>query len=606
MSQAAPVAGAGTTGASIFKALLAATLLTFSVAVALLLTVALYQIIFLSRIYIGVQVMGVEVGGMTRAQAQAALDAPAASYLAFPVSLQYAGQHWTLTARQAGATLDVVRSVDQAYAVGRRGGMVASLVEQGMAFIDGVHIQPVVQYDSGPANLALTQIARAVDRPARVAHLVIQPDLTVQATAAQPGLTVDIDATRTVMHQQATSRNPAPVNLVVRTTQPVVTEVNAARQQAEALLGGPLTLTAHAAGEVRDWSLAPAQLADMLVIAEEIGADGVGRVRVIPDEDKWPAYLEQLAAQVARPPVDARLEIDPNTLQLSVLQASQAGQKLDVQAALQAVTELFAHPSRQLELPVVITPPAVPMEQTASMGFTAVVAEATSYFSGSSDARVHNIQVAASKFHGLVLLPGAVFSFNQYLGPVTAENGFEEGLIIWGDRSAVGIGGGVCQVSTTAFRAAFNGGFDIVERWAHGYRVSWYEIGSVVGLDATIYAPDVDFKFHNDTDHFLLIQTYTDPEAATLTFRFYGTPSNRVVTMDGPLEANVRSAPDPVYQDDANVPKGTTKQVEWARDGVDVTVGRTVTEAGVVIHQDTFVSHYQPWRAMYLVGTGNP
>jgi vancomycin resistance protein YoaR len=344
----------------------------------------------------------------------------------------------------------------------------------------------------------------------------------------------------------------------------------------------------------------------MLNITEEVGADGVGRVRIVPNTDKWSAYLEQLAAQVARPPVDARLEIDPTTLQVSVLQPSQTGQKLDVQAAMQAATDLFAHPARQLELPVIITPPAVAMEQVANMGFTAVVGEATSYFSGSSDARVHNIQVAASKFHGLVVPPGAVFSFNQYLGPVTAENGFEEGLIIWGDRSAVGIGGGVCQVSTTAFRAAFNGGFDIVERWAHGYRVSWYEIGSAVGLDATIYAPDVDFKFRNDTDHFLLIQTYTDPEAATLTFRFYGTPTSRVVTMEGPIEANARPAPDPVYQNDATLPKGTTKQVEWARDGVDVTIKRTVTEAGTVIHQDTFFSAYQPWRAMYLVGTGNP
>jgi vancomycin resistance protein YoaR len=202
------------------------------------------------------------------------------------------------------------------------------------------------------------------------------------------------------------------------------------------------------------------------------------------------------------------------------------------------------------------------------------------------------------------LPPGAIFSFNEYLGAVTAENGFEDSLIIWGDRTAVGIGGGVCQVSTTAFRAAFFGGFEILERWAHGYRVSWYEIDAGPGLDATIYAPDVDFKFRNDTDSFLLIQTYTDVVAGTVTFRFYGTPANRRVTMEGPLVENESRPAPPLYQDDPSLPKGVSKQVEWAKDGADVTVKRTVTQGDAIIHQDIFVSRYRPWRALYLVGTG--
>jgi vancomycin resistance protein YoaR len=243
------------------------------------------------------------------------------------------------------------------------------------------------------------------------------------------------------------------------------------------------------------------------------------------------------------------------------------------------------------------------MEEAYNMGFTDLVAEATTYFKGSSEARVRNIRVAAENFHGVVVPPGAVFSFNEYLGPVTAEAGFEDSLIIRGDRTAVGIGGGVCQVSTTAFRAAFFGGYEIVERWAHGYRVSWYETGSGPGLDATIYTPDVDFKFRNDTAHYLLIQTFTDKAAGTLSFRFYGTPTGRLVTLEGPFEENVVPHGPDVYQEDPTLPEGTVKQVDWAKDGVDVTVRRTVTERDTVIHQDTFFSRYQPWRAVYLVGT---
>ena len=207
------------------------------------------------------------------------------------------------------------------------------------------------------------------------------------------------------------------------------------------------------------------------------------------------------------------------------------------------------------------------------------------------------------KFHGIVVPPGAIFSFNDYLGPVTTETGFEESLIISGDRTAVGIGGGVCQVSTTAFRAALFGGFEITERWAHGYRVSWYETGSGPGMDATIYTPDVDFKFRNDTDHYLLIQTDVDETAGTLSFRFYGTPTGRQVTIEDPVVENVVPHGPAIYQDDPSLPKGTTEQVDWANDGVDVTVRRTVTEGDAVIHQDTFFSRYKPWRARYLIGT---
>jgi vancomycin resistance protein YoaR len=158
-------------------------------------------------------------------------------------------------------------------------------------------------------------------------------------------------------------------------------------------------------------------------------------------------------------------------------------------------------------------------------------------------------------------------------------------------------------VSTTAFRAAFFGGFEIVERWAHGYRVSWYEIGGGPGLDATVYSPDVDFKFRNDSQGYLLIQTYVDQAAGTLTFRFYGTPSGRQVTMEGPFEENSVPHGQDIYQEDPTLPKGTTKQVDWPKDGVDVTVRRTVTQGDAVLHQDTFFSRYRPWSAVYLVGT---
>jgi vancomycin resistance protein YoaR len=188
------------------------------------------------------------------------------------------------------------------------------------------------------------------------------------------------------------------------------------------------------------------------------------------------------------------------------------------------------------------------------------------------------------------------------LGPVTKEAGFDEGLIIQGNRTSVGLGGGVCQVSTTAFRVAFLGGYEIVERWAHGYRVGWYEINSVPGLDATVYSPDIDFKFRNDTDYYLLIQTESDLEAGTVTFRIYSTRTNREVTVSEPEKSNLVKHGPPIYEPDPKLPRGAMKQVDWAVDGLDVLVKRTVKEGDKVIHQDEVFSHYEPWRAVYKVG----
>jgi vancomycin resistance protein YoaR len=257
-----------------------------------------------------------------------------------------------------------------------------------------------------------------------------------------------------------------------------------------------------------------------------------------------------------------------------------------------------------LELPVVTVAPAIASDDLDSLGITELVSESTSYFKGSSPGRMRNIALAASKFDGVIVPPGQIFSFNEHLGDVTLENGFDESLIIYGDRTMVGVGGGVCQVSTTVFRAAFMGGFELVERWAHGYRVGWYETNSVPGLDATVYSPDIDFKFRNDTDHYLLIQTETDLEAGTVTFRFYGTNPGREVSLSEPEITNIVKHGPPLYEDDPSLPTGVTKQVDWAIDGMEVTITRTVTAGDDIVHRDILASRYKPWRAIYKVGTG--
>jgi vancomycin resistance protein YoaR len=156
-------------------------------------------------------------------------------------------------------------------------------------------------------------------------------------------------------------------------------------------------------------------------------------------------------------------------------------------------------------------------------------------------------------------------------------------------------------VSTTVFRAAVQGGFPITERHAHGYVVSWY---GEPGLDATIYTPDVDFRFKNDTGAFLLIKPEVDAAKGRITFSFFGTRPDRTVELSKPETSNIRKPEPPVYQEDSSLPRGTIKQVDWEKDGQDVVVKRTIRTADGKVIEDKFVSKYQPWRSVFLFGPG--
>jgi vancomycin resistance protein YoaR len=191
------------------------------------------------------------------------------------------------------------------------------------------------------------------------------------------------------------------------------------------------------------------------------------------------------------------------------------------------------------------------------------------------------------------------------LGDISLDKGYAEALIIMGNRTIKGVGGGVCQVSTTLFRTVFFGGYQIDERYPHAYRVGYYEQGPNSpgpGLDATVFAPLVDFKFTNDSDHWLLMETYL--YSNSLEWKFYSAKDGRVVSWETTGARNVVNAPEPLYKENPDLPQGKIKQVDYQADGADVTVTRTVLREAQVLHNDVIRTHYLPWRAIYEYGPG--
>jgi vancomycin resistance protein YoaR len=212
-----------------------------------------------------------------------------------------------------------------------------------------------------------------------------------------------------------------------------------------------------------------------------------------------------------------------------------------------------------------------------------------------------------------MIAPGETFAMGSVMGDISLDNGYAEALIIYGGRTIKGVGGGVCQVSTTLFRNAFFAGFPVEERNSHAYRVYYYEQNSggsrdsnLVGLDATVYFPLVDFKFTNDTPYWLLMETYVYENS--LEWKFYSTSDGRTVDWTTTGTQNVVDAPAPLFVENDELAKNEIKQVDWSADGADVSISRTVYQNGAFFFEDIFNTHYEPWQAVCEYGpdTNNP
>ncbi len=256
-----------------------------------------------------------------------------------------------------------------------------------------------------------------------------------------------------------------------------------------------------------------------------------------------------------------------------------------------------------LPIPIVKVLPKTTTNEANNLGIKELIGSGSSLFQHSIPNRIYNISLAISRINGVLVASGETFSFAKALGDVSAFTGYKQAYVIQGGHTVLGDGGGVCQVSTTFFRALLNAGLPIVERHAHDYRVGYYEQDALPGLDATVYVPSVDLRFKNDTGHSILIQSAFDEANQSLTFYLYGTKDNRQVSISKPVISNQTPAPAPMYQDDPTLEKGVVKQADFAAPGAKSVFTRQVTKNGKIIINDTFVSNYRPWQAVFLRGT---
>ncbi len=511
----------------------------------------------------GVHVLGIDVGGQSKARIEQRLRAWSSR---------------TVTIRAAGRAYHVRRG--WLVAIDRRATATRALTAGSLGSLlvpRRVDVAPVVAPTRDATNV-LQQIARSNRAP--VAATVSVHGTTVTTTPARTGLRLDRAA---LLRRLELDRAVLAAPYVRLRPKVGDAAAQAAASEARALVTRPVAIDYHGA---RLGALTPVQIARALrVDAPDVRLDGEQLARAIrPRLGRWivRAHNAQFVAAGGRVrvvPSRAGHDVDGNQLAAAVMTAAQRGQVARVELGPRD--------------------PDLTTAKAKKLGIRQELVSYTTQMGESSSNRIHNVHLMADFIDGTIVEPGEVFSFNDVVGPRTAERGFLEGQEIIGSLVLPSIGGGVCQTATTLFNDAFEIGLPILARTNHNLYLAHYPIGR----DATVAWGGPDFRFKNDLKHAILIKTsYTD---ATLTFTFYGTSEHRrVVSHTGAL-VNWTS-PSMNYAVDPNAPHGSVKVVQGTGEkGFDVTVDRTVYAAnGKQLRHDTFKSHYIPDSPTTVYGPG--
>lgn len=323
-------------------------------------------------------------------------------------------------------------------------------------------------------------------------------------------------------------------------------------------------------------------------------------------EDKISDYVVTLAQSVKKDPVDALLNFDHG--QVTEFRPAQDGYAINTDQLQNLlcprIQELIASKDNQLtlEIPLYFTAPKISNSQANSLGIKELLGRGASTFRHSSAIRNQNVERGAAAVNRVLVAPGETFSFLKALGEVSLESGYKMAYIIRQGKTELDVGGGICQVSTTFFRAMLNAGLDITERKNHAYRVQYYEEDMPPGYDATVFIPSPDLKFVNDTGHHLLIQSLYDGKLKKLTYEIYGTSDGRQVDISNYRQWGYAPPPPDVYIDDPSLPPGKVIKDESRIPGLKTAFDWQVTRQGEVIHRKTFQSVFVPWAAVYRRG----
>ena len=570
------------------------------------------EIAYAGRIYPGVVISGVDISGLSLPDALTKISSAVSYPRTAEIQLQYKDRVWEYLPVQLGVTFDPGTTLQDSYQICREGPFDRWLGDILTIFVAKHPVSPVFIFNENVSQKLLQNLANQIDQPTIEAGIEVR-GAEILARAGQVGITLDIPASMNIIEEMIGHQQEGRISLIVKETAPELMDASKYADAAHQILSAPLTLTAPPDSSLNNgpWVINQDVLANMLILHRSENGNTFTYNVGLKDEILL-NFLSNLAPQVNTIPENPRFTFNESIQKLELLKSGIQGQTLDLEKSLALIQEKVEKGDHVIPLVFTCTSPTVLDSATAEqLGIREQIDKETSFFYGSDTARIQNIQMAASRFNGVLVAPGETFSMARTMGDISLNNGYAEALIIYNGQTIEGVGGGVCQVSTTLFRTAFFSGFPIIERHPHAYRVRYYEKiagnridPTLAGLDATVYVPEVDLKFKNDTPFWLLMETEVSVKNNTITWRFYSTSDGRKITWLTSGPTNLVDPPPPLYKENDSLSTGEIKQVDWEAQGADVIVSRTVCRNDSICLQDTFNTHYEPWRAVYEYGPG--
>lgn len=561
----------------------------------LILTFVGYHLAYWQKIYPGITVLGQSIGNQNLKTAEETINQlisqshPQSALILKSVSTD---QIWHL--ELADFDYQATATAEKAWQIGRNTNPFRNFQEKIRAWVQGIDFSLEYKLNQEVLEQKIEQIASQVFVPTIEPAVEIVEE-KVEINPGKEGLDLNKKELITIINSRLALLDFSSINLPLTKISSHLTnkEIEQTRIRAEKFLSKKLIFSTTTSTETA-WELDDKQLVQLLSFDNGF------------NQEKIASWSADLAPAINQPPQNAAFEFTQG--RVTQFRAAKDGLTLEEEKTIELIVNALidletSQETINIQLPIVSTPPQITIAEVNSLGIQQLIGRGLSFFYGSISSRIHNIQLAASKLNGLLIPPGEVFSFNQSLGDVSSATGFKQAYIIKEGRTILGDGGGVCQVSTTLFRAALDIGLPIIERRAHAYRVSYYEQSSSVGLDATVFDPTADLKFKNDTPAHLLIQAQADIQNRKLTFELYGTSDNRIVTISKSRVWDQIPPPPDLYQDDPTLPEGQTKQIDWKAWGAKVAFDYRVERNGEMLQNRTFYSNYRPWQAIYLKGT---
>jgi vancomycin resistance protein YoaR/membrane protein implicated in regulation of membrane protease activity len=539
-------------------------------------------------IHRGVQVYGIDVGGMRVREAAALINKAQVSDGTVEVS--YEGESWTIPVSDLKGRLDGRAAARQAYRYTRDGNYFAQLGRRALLWMSGTEVEPPVRYDQPALKQAIDAIAREVEVKPVAASVKID-GTEAKVKGAREGLAIDREALEALFVHATLDGTTIKEDLPVDVVEPAVStdEARAAAEQARGFLAGDLTLKR----EDKTVTITRDELGQYLAFVQR---QDEPHFRATFASRITEGYFDYITEQIGDPGKDASFKIVGGGRRVKVVEGTIGyGVVFKKTVANMEAAAREQGDARVAEIVMGKARPARSVDEAEAMGITTRIATYTTGVSGTTN-RLANVRLGAELIDDTLIAPGDVFSMNGTTGERTAAAGFKMAPVIIAGKLEDAIGGGMCQVSTTVFNAAFGAGLEIVERHNHMLYISHYPLGR----DATVNYGSYDLKFRNDTEHWILLKTTFS--GWSLNVSLYSSPLRRKVTSTvGPQYNQVAHTTQ--KKDDPTLAEGKTKVETPGVDGWSIDCFRKVWENGKLIHNDVFKSVYSMVPEVVLVGT---